>query len=616
MYKVIVAAKRTTEENSVFCKGYNRLTHSLATPFRSNDHHGTYLCCAPGFQRATDHSLQEPKGRFPGFAMSTSQPAKTQPRTSTKPGNSVWNTSVWGNNGTIGNGRRNGLQDAGRTPSTLNSSIPNTRRVGLTSSTDELADSSPIVEAVTGSGSLLLSSESDHMMRQTPWKKTADDISTGLSVGNTSPLMRQKSNHSVANTFGDAENGDTPYLSLPTASGTISSRSSQKNFLDPTAGSFASGVNGSVGSQSRSSRHNSDESDSYAARQIVFGSKDTGLMMHSGRPSLNNNMSGYNSSAASRSGSQPPSRGDVEYPSRQRGDARNLQYGRSGPSHPSASSSRPNASAIATNVNAFGLQTESSAPDYIESLTPGQLDNLAHYFEQMNKNGETPQSSFTIPRMPFENQVHPVNGAYGLDGQSDSWRLDENNLQPRQDQFSPTGSGTGSLGSTSNQFRAPSFPQQYSHSPNGSDTRISHPSPFYSTGGTPPTYQQRAPSRGYYNNIQAGQAAALERKLRGLQQQQQGFAVPQANPLQFRNQLPHPYDMQSQSTLRMNPLQPYYPVPPAPHLLSGHPIPRGPARDHDMGQQVRSPLLEEFRNNSKTNKRYELKVTFAPYMCW
>ena len=490
----------------------------------------------------------------------------------------------------------------------------NGRSIRLTSSTEELVDSSPISEAVTGSSSLLLSSESEsHIVRQTPWKKNADDMSPGLSVGDTSPLMRQKSNHSVANTFGDAENGDaTPYLSLPTASGTISSRSSQKNFLDPTAGSFASGVNGSVGGQSRSSRHNSDESDSYGARQTVFGNKDNGLMMHSGRPSLNNNVSGYNSSAASRSGSQPPSRSDVEYSSRQRGDARNLQYTRSGPSHPPSSSHRPNASSAAAKTTPFVMQGGSSAPDYVENLTPGQLDHLAHYFEQLNKTGDGPQSSYNIPRIPFDNQVLPANGAYGLDGQNDSWCLDENNIQSRQAQFSPTGSGTGSLGSTSNQFRGPAFPQQYSHSPNSSDTRISHPSPFYSTGGTPPTHQQRAPSRGYYNNLQAGQAATLERKLRGLQQQQQGFAMPQINPLQFRSQLPHQYDMQPQSALRMNPLQPYYPVPPAPHMLGGHPIPRGPARDHDMGQQVRSPLLEEFRNNSKTNKRYELKVTSGP----
>ena len=138
---------------------------------------------------------------------------------------------------------------------------------------------------------------------------------------------------------------------------------------------------------------------------------------------------------------------------------------------------------------------------------------------------------------------------------------------------------------------------------------MSQPSPFYSTGGTPPTFQQRGPSRGgYYSGLPPSQAAALERKLRGLQQQQaqQGFSM-QQNHMQFRNQLPHPYDLQRQSALPINALSPYYPMAPAPHMLSGPQVPKGPAREQDMGQQVRSPLLEEFRNNSKTNKRYELK---------
>lgn len=57
----------------------------------------------------------------------------------------------------------------------------------------------------------------------------------------------------------------------------------------------------------------------------------------------------------------------------------------------------------------------------------------------------------------------------------------------------------------------------------------------------------------------------------------------------------------------MNPLAPYYHMPPVSTMM-GPMIPRGPAREHDAGQHVRSALLEEFRNNSKTNKRYELKV--------
>jgi mRNA-binding protein PUF3 len=40
-------------------------------------------------------------------------------------------------------------------------------------------------------------------------------------------------------------------------------------------------------------------------------------------------------------------------------------------------------------------------------------------------------------------------------------------------------------------------------------------------------------------------------------------------------------------------------------------IPTRPAKDQDVGVGVRSVLLEEFRSNSKSNKRYELKVGYA-----
>ena len=47
----------------------------------------------------------------------------------------------------------------------------------------------------------------------------------------------------------------------------------------------------------RSSRHNSDEESRYNARKLAFEGNDAGLTMQSGRPPLNNNVSGYNSSA-------------------------------------------------------------------------------------------------------------------------------------------------------------------------------------------------------------------------------------------------------------------------------------------------------------------------------
>ena len=152
-------------------------------------------------------------------------------------------------------------------------------------------------------------------------------------------------------------------------------------------------------------------------------------------------------------------------------------------------------------------------------------------------------------------------------------------------------------------YRASSYGASYSHSPSGSESRRMQ-SPYYSSGGTPATFQQRAPSRGSFNSAAAtGQAALLDRKLRGLQQEQQGY---QPNPLQYR-QLPQHYDYHPQHALRMNPLAAYYSMGPMPNLLNSH-IPRGPARDQAIGQDMRSALLEEFRSNSKTNKRYELKV--------
>ncbi|RAL62255.1 hypothetical protein DID88_004825 [Monilinia fructigena] len=55
-----------------------------------------------------------------------------------------------------------------------------------------------------------------------------------------------------------------------------------------------------------------------------------------------------------------------------------------------------------------------------------------------------------------------------------------------------------------------------------------------------------------------------------------------------------------------NNVPPYgYPMPLPPFPSQN--IPTRPAKDHDVGLGVRSVLLEEFRSNAKSNKRYELK---------
>jgi mRNA-binding protein PUF3 len=79
------------------------------------------------------------------------------------------------------------------------------------------------------------------------------------------------------------------------------------------------------------------------------------------------------------------------------------------------------------------------------------------------------------------------------------------------------------------------------------------------------------------------------------------------NP-QFHGQYPtHAYDYSPQNYRQAN--IPYgYPMPMPPYPPTQI-IPTRPAKDQDVGVGVRSVLLEEFRSNSKSNKRYELKVS-------
>ncbi|OQD86369.1 hypothetical protein PENANT_c008G11666 [Penicillium antarcticum] len=112
---------------------------------------------------------------------------------------------------------------------------------------------------------------------------------------------------------------------------------------------------------------------------------------------------------------------------------------------------------------------------------------------------------------------------------------------------------------------------------------------------------------GQYRNtggrVADSQAAAFERRLRTLQEQE--LAQASANAGQ-RMQYPPAYDFQGYQNARLNALSGFYPVA---HLggLGATALVSRTQRDHDPTQVVRSPLLEEFRANSKGNKRYELK---------
>jgi mRNA-binding protein PUF3 len=85
---------------------------------------------------------------------------------------------------------------------------------------------------------------------------------------------------------------------------------------------------------------------------------------------------------------------------------------------------------------------------------------------------------------------------------------------------------------------------------------------------------------------------------------------------QFQGQYPLSIYEYPQHNFPINTQQHGYQMP-APPYTSTLPVPRGPARDQEFGGFVlRSQLLEEFRVSSKTNRRYELKVSRKSFYVW
>lgn len=190
--------------------------------------------------------------------------------------------------------------------------------------------------------------------------------------------------------------------------------------------------------------------------------------------------------------------------------------------------------------------------------------------------------------------------------------------------FTPDGYPNGQFGDhAAAQLRAFQFDNRNAITPNGSGIR---PSPFYSATATPPIYDHLYPSRTDQapRVLSNGNIAVVERKLRGLQQvqqvqqvqqEQQNFMNPQHfQPQQFQQMLatnqfrgPYsPYQYGVPNGIPVNGLTPGIPLPAMPGMMPLIEPPKAP-RDHDTGEGIRSVLLQEFKSNNKTSRRYELK---------
>lgn len=143
----------------------------------------------------------------------------------------------------------------------------------------------------------------------------------------------------------------------------------------------------------------------------------------------------------------------------------------------------------------------------------------------------------------------------------------------------------------------------------------------YTYGRSKPAQQtygretSQAPDSGFTTSRYQQRYADLDRSFQRLQlsqqatqQQDQFFGSQQVFSNQFQGQYPPTlWDYPYQTSRLPESYQPYQ----AP-TLNYNLVPRGPARVHEFALGVRSVLLEEFRNNIKSNnRRYELKDIYG-----
>lgn len=468
-------------------------------------------------------------------------------------GKTSWNSNIWGDN-KLGNGFAEGMDRC---------YLP-FFGLKLTNRLDQhIADAS--FEAKSGSGSLLSTSESDgwNGRPQMPWSTVYPAPSMSFGQHKTSPVQT-RSNDRSAPALSEAADA-TSYFTLPRSSGMgTSAAGAHKHFLTGDGISPGDGMSfGFSGFKNGEGRRHMNTS--------AFG----GSPMGTGVP-----MKGGLSGAL-----DTPRSDDM--------GGMTLPYGV--PDSMSQSLSRSPYAHTSHNSMPFAKRPAHSATASFHSESQGfdgrhggPMDISAGLNKlHINDGGFSAQSAAQRPA--FLPHVS-YDGSYN--------RLKYPNTNDDGSFQAVAGYGVEST---------PDLPLAYPTNKSHLGDFDSIPPAEYTPMGSPFYVDNSAAGIHYRNGsgrLSDGQAAALERKLRGLQEQD----YTQSNPLQ-RMQFPQAYDFATYQAARLNALSGFYPVGQLGGL--GGMVPRSP-REQDPAQVVRSPLLEEFRANSKGNKRYELKVCLSP----
>lgn len=406
----------------------------------------------------------------------------------------------------------------------------------------------------------------------------------------TSPRQHH---HRDRSTPGLNENGDgSSYFSVGRASGMVPNpnHSIQGSFLNSSTNAFPASSSGDI---PQFGGFNTYRSDDQQMNSTTFGALQSHSALSVGEremSSLENSLSSANMPSFTQNNGDPTSQSQM----RSTGSSPYTHF-----SHNSASfAPRRPAHSAHPSIHSESHGTENS---YLKDQ-----DNLSSGLGKLYLNNDRPSY-----HPQNQHQRPPYRSHSSYDQSLSRFRYQLAAEEAGYQGIAPYGADQ----MTDMQYSGPSKAQlgeRTSGSPGAGDYARGMHSPFYSAAGTPPAHagQFRTPSGNRLSNQgPENQAALLDRKLRGLQQDQQDYMQTLMNPLQARVPFQQMYDLTNYSGAKLNPLPGFYPVPHLNNLGGGAAlVPRGPHRDNDPNQITRSPLLEEFRANSKGNKRYELKV--------
>ncbi|KAI9746400.1 MAG: mRNA binding protein puf3 [Claussenomyces sp. TS43310] len=512
--------------------------------------------------------------------------------------NSAWQSSggIWGN--AIGSGLLNGKREPSRSRGKASHECISQSSAPILTHFPALDEDA--LDGRSGSGALAASSEADlpwSSRTNGPWnidKTSPTTLSTSQS-GSTSPVRHRGSNTSIPSLNFAESQQTSPFLttSRPTIGQGpgIPSRGQQKSALDPASGPFKYPYSNGAGF----TLYNDDKENKFFGRDafdVDSGNRNFGLDQRSATGSSFRSVQG----SSHRDASLPSSRQSDTNPNGSAGSF--FPNGYAGFGHSASNSlqfQRP--SDAGRNASISSIQNNRNFPSQVQ-----ELDSSLASMQLQDKTASTkyidPTTGDLAKTQLSDQQQYSTQSQ--LDSPSNIW----DSSGPKTNANYLSDPYAGSFNSQLN-FKAAQMNDRDSVSPHTSFRSNTSSSKFHADAGVSALDLERAYA------LRSPIAPDLERILQRQQfpaQHQQFFQPPMMYPGQYGGQYgPPSYDYPSQQqNYRSGSGQFGFQIP-----LAGYgpviSVPRGPARDQDVGHGVRSALLEEFRSNAKSNKRYELK---------